>query len=71
MLKGYKTYITAVVAVIAAVAAYLVGDVNLADTIQIVVTALMSAFLRNGMKGETANASVSNDTMNAQSKKIE
>jgi hypothetical protein len=49
MLSGYKTYITATVAVVGAVAAYLVGDVSLADTAQIVVTALLGAFIRHGV----------------------
>jgi hypothetical protein len=49
MLKGYKTYITAAVAAITAIAAYLVGDAGLADTIQIVVTAVLGATLRAGI----------------------
>jgi hypothetical protein len=50
MLKGYKTYITAGVAVIGAIAAYLVGDVSLADTAQIVLTAVLGATIRQGVK---------------------
>lgn len=49
MLKGYKTYVTAGVTVITAVAAYLVGDASLTDTAQLVVTALMGAFIRHGV----------------------
>lgn len=49
MLKGYKTYVTAAVTVIGAVAAYLVGDVGLADTIQLVVTAVLGATIRNAI----------------------
>lgn len=49
MLKGYKTYITAAVAVIGAVATYLTGETSAADAAQLVVTALLGAFLRNGM----------------------
>ena len=52
MLKGYKTYITATVAVIGAVAAYLVGDVNFADTAQIVLTAILGATVRAGVTTE-------------------
>jgi hypothetical protein len=52
MLKGYKTYITAGIAVIGAIGAYLVGDVGLADTAQIVVTALLGAFIRHGVTTE-------------------
>ena len=49
MFKGYKTYILAVVTVVGAVAAYLVGDSTLNSTVQLVVTALMGAFIRNGI----------------------
>lgn len=49
MFSGYKTYIVAAVAVIGAVAAYLVGDASLADTIQVVVTAVLGATIRNGI----------------------
>lgn len=49
MLAGYKTYILAGVAVIGAVAAWLVGDATLEATIQLVVTALMGAFIRHGV----------------------
>ena len=48
MLSGYKTYITAVVAVVGAGGAYLSGDMSIADAAQIVVTALIGAFVRNG-----------------------
>jgi hypothetical protein len=50
MLAGYKTYITAGVAVISAVAAYLVGDADLMQTANLVFTALLAAFVRNGIK---------------------
>lgn len=49
MLSGYKTYITAAVAVVTAVGAYLSGDAGLVDTAQIVFTALLAAFVRNGV----------------------
>lgn len=49
MLKGYKTYIVAGVAIIGGVAAYLVGDASLSDTIQLVVTSLLGATIRNGI----------------------
>lgn len=49
MLSGYKTYILAAVTGLGAVAHYLVGDADLASTIQLVVTALMGATLRNGI----------------------
>lgn len=50
MFAGYKTYITAGVAVISAVAAYLVGDADLMQTANLVFTALLAAFVRNGIK---------------------
>lgn len=50
MLSGYKTYITAGVATISAVAAYLVGDADLMQTGNLVFTALLAAFVRNGIK---------------------
>ena len=49
MLSGYKTYITAAVTVIGAVAAYLTGDAELGATIQLVVTAVLAATIRNGV----------------------
>lgn len=49
MLKGYKTYITAALAVLGAAAGYLTGDMALNDAIQLGVTALLAAFIRNGM----------------------
>jgi phage-related holin len=49
MFAGKKTYIAAAVAVITAVAAYLVGDADLMDTIQLVITAVIGATLRNGI----------------------
>lgn len=50
MFAGYKTYITAGVAVISAVAAFLVGEADLMQTAQLVFTALIGAFVRNGIK---------------------
>lgn len=49
MLRGYKTYITAGVAIITAVASYLVGEVPLADAIQLVVTAALGATIRHSI----------------------
>ena len=50
MLSGYKTYVTGGVAIVGAVAAYLVGDMTLADSAQLVVTALLGMFIRHGSK---------------------
>jgi hypothetical protein len=50
MFAGYKTYITAGVAVVTAVAAYLVGEADLMQTANLVFTALLGAFIRNGIQ---------------------
>ncbi len=49
MLKGYKTYITGAMAVLGAIAAYLVGDMSLADALQIGVSALIGMTVRNAI----------------------
>lgn len=49
MLKGYKTYIVAGVAVISTVAAYLVGDIDIANAAQLILTAVLGATVRNGI----------------------
>jgi hypothetical protein len=53
VLSGYKTYILAGITVLGAVASYLVGDLSLADGLQLIVTALTGAFIRNGVKTDT------------------
>lgn len=50
MLSGKKTYVTAVVAIVTAVGAYLVGEATLAETANLVFTALLAAFVRNSIK---------------------
>lgn len=49
MFKGYKTYIIGVTTVLGAVAAYLVGDATIAQTAQLVVTAILAMTLRHGV----------------------
>lgn len=49
MLSGYKTYITAAVAIIGAIGGYLAGDVSLVDAVQLIVPALLGAFVRAGV----------------------
>lgn len=49
MLSGYKTYITGVVAIVGAVGAYLAGDATVANTAQLVITALLGMFIRHGV----------------------
>lgn len=53
MLKGKKTYVTAALTVIGAVAGWLVGDVSLVDAAQLAVTALLGAFIREGVNTAT------------------
>jgi hypothetical protein len=50
ILKGKKTYVTAALSVIGAVAGLLVGDLQIADAAQLIVTALLGATIRNGIK---------------------
>lgn len=49
MLAGYKTYITAGLAVLTALAAYLTGEATIIETAQLTFTALIGAFVRNGV----------------------
>ena len=49
MFAGKKTYITAVLAVLGAVAAYLTGEATVMQTAQLCVTAVLAAFVRNGI----------------------
>jgi hypothetical protein len=49
MLKGYKTYISGGLTVLGAVAAYLVGDINLIDAVQLVVPAVLGMTVRNAI----------------------
>ena len=50
MFAGKKTYITAALAVIAAMGAYLTGEATVAQTGQLVFSALLAAFIRDGIK---------------------
>jgi len=50
MFAGKKTYVLAGLTVIGAIAHYLVGDATLNETVQLVVTALLGATIRNGIK---------------------
>lgn len=54
MLKGYKTYILGTVTIIGAAAAYLVGDADLGNTINLVVGSLMAMFIRDGINTAAA-----------------
>jgi hypothetical protein len=49
MLKGYRTYILGTVTIIGGVAGYLVGDVSLTETVNLVVGAAMGMFIRSGI----------------------
>lgn len=60
-LSGYKTYIVSALTVISAVAAYAVGDtvpgseqvLDLPALAQLVVTAILAATIRNGVKADS------------------
>lgn len=56
MLSGYKTYIMGGVTIIGAIAAYLVGDADLANSVNLVVTAAMGIFIRSGVTTTVAAA---------------
>lgn len=49
MLKGYRTYILGTVTIIGGIAGYLVGDVSLTETVNLVVGAAMGMFIRSGI----------------------
>ena len=49
ILKGKKTYVTAALTVLGSIAAYLMGEAALADTIQLVVMAVLGATVRNAI----------------------
>jgi hypothetical protein len=48
-LKGKKTYIAALLTIIGAVAGYSTGDATAMQAIQMSVTAILAACLRNGL----------------------
>lgn len=50
MLRGYKTYITGTLAIIGAIAGVLVGDMSVADAVQLGVTSILGMTIRNGIK---------------------
>ena len=50
MLSGYKTYVTAVLTILGALGGWLTGSLELGAAIQLGITALLSAFVRNGIK---------------------
>jgi hypothetical protein len=53
-LSGYKTYITAGVAIVGAVGLYLTGEDTVAQMTQLIITALLGAFIRSGVTAEAA-----------------
>lgn len=48
-LKGYKTYVAATVSIVGTLAAVFTGEISLVDAIQIIVPAVIGAFVRNGI----------------------
>jgi len=53
-LSGYKTYITAAVGILSAVALYANGQDSLAQAVQLGITSLLAAFIRNGVTAAAA-----------------
>jgi VIT1/CCC1 family predicted Fe2+/Mn2+ transporter len=49
MLSGYKTYITAALAILGAGAGWATGDMTVQAAAQMIVTALLGAFIRGGI----------------------
>jgi hypothetical protein len=49
LLKGYKTYILGGVTILGALASLLVGDVDIAQTAQLIVTAGLAMTVRNSI----------------------
>ena len=52
ILEGKKTYITAIGAILAAAGAYMTGEMDLGEAIQLAFGALLAAFLRAGITTE-------------------
>lgn len=50
MLSGYKTYIVGAMGILGAISSFLVGDATLADTAQMVLTAVLGMTIRSGIK---------------------
>ncbi|MDA1091579.1 MAG: hypothetical protein O3A85_14880 [Proteobacteria bacterium] len=49
-LAGKKTYITTITGILTAVGAYLIGDMTLVETFQVVWPLISVAFLRKGVE---------------------
>lgn len=56
MFKGYKTYIVAALAILGAIGAALTGETSWGDAIQLIVTSVLGATIRSGVKTDTGNA---------------
>ena len=55
MISGKKTYITGIGAILGAAGAYLQGSLEMAEAIQLAVTALLAMFVRAGVKSDTGS----------------
>lgn len=49
MFSGKKTYLVSLGAIFGAVGGFLTGTVSMPDAIQMIITAVLAATLRNGM----------------------
>jgi hypothetical protein len=55
MMKGKKTYLTGIGAILGAAAGFMQGSLELAEAIQLAITALLAMFVRSGIKSDTGN----------------
>ena len=54
-MNGKKTYLVGVGSILGAVGAFLQGSMELAQAIQLSITALLAMFVRHGVKTESGN----------------
>lgn len=53
-LMGYKTYITAILSIIGTILGMVYGDISIVDGLQIIVPAILAAFVRHAVTTESA-----------------
>ncbi len=50
-LQGYKTYLTALASITGAIASVATGSLDVAEAVQVIITAVLAVTLRSGIKG--------------------
>lgn len=55
-LKGKKTYVTSVTGIIGAIAAYLIGEISLVESFQVIWPLAAVFFLRKGLENATTDS---------------